>query len=146
MGQHAMPLSRRRAPQRRVEHYRRTGLEARVSEANPQQLINLLLEGACQRIALAQACLERGEIARKGKAIGSACAIIAHLNECLDHAAGGEIATRLSDLYDWLLRHLTEANANNDASALQDALEILGGIQSAWAAIGAEPGLRQSVV
>jgi len=133
MGMSTMsPFSRRS-----VEHYRKMGLQARVSEASPHQLIALLLDGACQRIALAQACLGQGETARKGKAIAGACAIIAHLNESLDHAAGGEIAARLSSLYDWLLRHLTQANADNDENALRESLDILEDIQSSWTAIGA---------
>jgi len=123
------------ASRRSIEHYRKTGLEAKVSEADPHQLISLLLEGACQRIALASACLEQGDIARKGTAIAGACAIIAHLNQTLDHTAGGEIAERLAALYDWLLGHLTQANANNDDTALHESLEILSGIQSAWNAI-----------
>jgi len=130
---------------RSIEFYRKTGLQAKVSEADPHQLIALLLDGACQRIALASACLGRGDIARKGAAISGACAIIAHLNQSLDHAAGGEIAERLSALYDFLLRHLTQANAMNDAGALEESLEILGGIQSAWNAIAplSRPGAQQ---
>jgi len=120
---------------RSIEYYRKTALQSRVSEATPHQLITLLLDGACQRIALAEACLEQGEIARKGKAVAGACAIIAHLNEILDHATGGEIAAHLSSLYDWLLRHLTQANAMNDADALRESLDVLGDIQSAWSAI-----------
>jgi len=135
MGMSAMHFSSRRS----IEHYRKTGLQAKVSEASPHQLITLLLDGACQRIALAEACIGQGDIARKGKAITGACAIIAHLNECLDHAAGGEIAAHLSSLYDWLLAHLTQANAANDVNALQEALEILEGIQTAWKAIGTTP-------
>jgi len=135
MGMAAMSPS----PRRSIEHYRRTGLQAKVSEASPHQLIALLLDGACQRIALAEACLGHGDIVRKGQAIAGACAIIAHLNESLDHAAGGEIAERLSSLYDWLVHHLTQANAANDAAALRESLDILGGIQSAWTAIAPSP-------
>jgi len=132
------------SPRRSALHYHKMGLQATVSEASPHQLISLLLEGACQRIALAQACLGQGETARKGKAIAGACAIIAHLNESLDHAAGGEIAARLSSLYDWLLRHLTQANVDNDANALRESLDILEGLQSTWAAIGATPHAMQT--
>jgi len=132
------------SPHRSALHYRKLGLQAKVSEASPHQLITLLLEGACQRIALAQACLGQGEIARKGKAIAGACAIIAHLNESLDHTAGGEIAARLSSLYEWLLRHLTQANVDNDADALRDSLDILEGLQSTWTAIGATPQAMQT--
>jgi len=129
------------SPRRCAQQYRTTGLQARVSEASPHQLISLLLEGACQRISVAQACLRQdtlntGDLARKGKAIAGACAIIAHLNQTLDHAAGGEIAARLSALYDWMIGHLTRANLDNDPAALQDSLDVLGRLQSAWAGIG----------
>jgi len=127
------------SPRRCAQHYRNTGLRAKVSEASPHQLTALLLEGACQRIELATASLERGDLARKGQAIAGACAIIAHLSQTLDHAAGGDIADNLSALYDWLLGHLTRANLDNDPAALQDALDVLGGIQSAWAAIASAP-------
>jgi len=132
------------SPRRCVQHYRDTGLQARVSEAGPHQLIALLLEGACQRIGVAQACLHQdplnaGDIARKGQAIAKACTIIAHLNQSLDHSAGGEIATHLSALYNWLLGHLTKANADNDPAALQDALDVLEQIRSAWAGIANTP-------
>jgi len=125
------------SPRHRAQHYRNTGLQARVSEASPHQLIAMLLDGAGQRIGLAAASLEQGDIARKGKAIAAACAIIAHLNASLDHAAGGEIAANLAALYDWLLQHLTRANADNDATALDEALTVIHDIQSAWRAIGA---------
>jgi len=127
------------SPRRCAQHYRNTGLRAKVSEASPHQLIALLLEGACQRIDLAAASLERGDLARKGQAIAGACAIIAHLGQSLDRSAGGDIADNLSALYDWLLGHLTRANMDNDPAALQDALDVLGGIQSAWVAIGGAP-------
>jgi len=132
------------SPRRCAQHYRTMGLQARVSEAGPHQLIALLLEGACQRIGVAQACLNQdrlgaGDIARKGRAIAGACAIIAHLQQSLDHGAGGDIADNLSAMYDWLLGHLTRANLDNDPAALQDALDVLSVIQSAWAAIASAP-------
>jgi len=130
------------SPRRCAQHYRTTGLRAKVSEASPHQLIALLLEGACQRIGVAQACLGQdapgaGDIARKGQAIAGACAIIAHLNQTLDRAAGGDIADNLSALYDWLLGHLTKANADNDPGALQGAHDVLSQIRSGWAGIAA---------
>jgi len=125
------------SPRHCARHYRDTGLRARVSEAGPHQLIALLLEGACQRIELATASLERGDLARKGQAIAGACAIIAHLGQTLDRAAGGDIADNLSSLYDWMLGHLTQANADNDSGALRDAHDVLSQIRSGWAGIAA---------
>lgn len=118
--------------------YRNTGLSSAVMEADPHRLVALLLAGACERLRLAEACVERGDLARKGKAIGEVCAIIGHLNGSLDHEAGGEIAGSLSSLYDYVQTRMIEANLHNDASALRESLELLGEIESAWNAIPAE--------
>lgn len=118
-----------------AQQYRQSQLEGAVMDADPHKLVALLLSGACERIRLAEACLERGDQSRKGKAIGEACAIVGHLSGSLDHEAGGEIASNLSALYDYVLRRLTEANLNNDALALRECLDLLGEIAAAWTAI-----------
>ncbi|GHH46367.1 flagellar protein FliS [[Pseudomonas] boreopolis] len=126
-------------PSRRyAEQYRNIEVSARVAEADPHMLIALLFEGASKRIRLAQACMIQRDHAAKGKAIGEACAIIGHLNGSLDHEAGGEIAANLSSLYDYLVVRLTEANLHNDTAALAEVLDLLGEVQSAWAAIPVE--------
>lgn len=119
----------------RADHYRQTQVESAVMEADPHRLVALLLNGACDRIRLAEACLEREDHARKGKAIGEACAIVGHLNGSLDHEAGGEIAGNLSALYDYVSRRLTEANLHNSSEALRESLALLSEVGSAWAAI-----------
>lgn len=121
-----------------ADQYRRMAVATSVAEADPHRLIALLLAGACERIRLAEACLQNGDQPRKGKAIGEACAIVGHLNGSLDHEAGGEIAGNLSSLYDYVMRRLTEANLNNDSSALQECLSLLLEIETAWNAI--QPG------
>ncbi len=125
------------SPQTYAAQYRNTGLSSTVMDADPHRLVSLLFAGACERIRLAEMCVARGEPARKGKAIGEACAILGHLNGSLDHEAGGEIASSLSALYDYIQARLTEANLNNDESALREALTLLGEIESAWNAIPA---------
>src|SRR5690606_18822243 len=106
-----------------------------VNDADPHKLVAMLLTGACERIRLAEACLERNDQARKGQAIGEARAIVGHLNGSLDHEAGGDIAGNLSALYDYVMQRLTDANLHNDGAALQEALQLLTEIDSAWNAI-----------
>ncbi|KRG62960.1 flagellar biosynthesis protein FliS [Stenotrophomonas humi] len=118
-----------------AEQYRHVGVSSAVAEADPHKLVALLLSGALDRLRLASASLERGDQARKGKAIGEVCAIVGHLNGSLDHQAGGEIAANLSALYDYVLQRLTDANLHNDHSALDEALQLLTEIDSAWNAI-----------
>ncbi|HYG05658.1 MAG TPA: flagellar export chaperone FliS [Stenotrophomonas sp.] len=121
-----------------AEQYRKVGVSTSVTDADPHKLVALLFAGACQRIRLAQACLAQGDQARKGKAIGEACAIVGHLNGSLDHEAGGEIAGNLSALYEYVIQRLTEANLHNDDAALVESLTLLGEIDSAWNAIPLE--------
>jgi len=121
-----------------AEQYRKVGVSTSVTDADPHKLVALLFAGACQRIRLAQACLAQGDHARKGKAIGEACAIVGHLNGSLDHEAGGEIAGNLSALYDYVMQRLTEANLHNDEGGLTESLALLGEIDSAWNAIPVE--------
>ena len=121
-----------------AEQYRKVGVSTSVTDADPHKLVALLFAGACQRIRLAQACLVQGDQARKGKAIGEACAIVGHLNGSLDHEAGGEIAGNLSALYEYVIQRLTEANLHNDEAGLVESLTLLGEIDSAWNAIPLE--------
>ncbi len=118
-----------------ADQYRKVGVQSAVTDADPHKLVALLLAGALERVRLSLALLERGDQARKGKAIGEVCAIIGHLNGSLDHEAGGEIAANLSSLYDYVMQRLTEANLHNDPAPLQECLELLGEIEGAWNAI-----------
>lgn len=121
-----------------AEQYRKVGVSTAVTDADPHKLVALLLSGACERIRLAEACLERNDQARKGKAIGEACAIVGHLNGSLDHEAGGDVAGNLSALYEYVLQRLTEANLHNDVTALQESAQLIGEIDAAWNAIPQE--------
>lgn len=121
-----------------AEQYRKVGVSSSATEADPHKLVAMLLGGACERVRRAEAALNQGDQARKGRAIGEACAIVGHLNGSIDHEAGGEIAGNLSSLYEYMLQRLTEANLHNDPVALQEVLGLLVEIESAWAAIPAD--------
>lgn len=118
-----------------ADFYRKTGVASAALGDDPHRLIGLMLDGACKRIRLARACIERQDIPGKGKAIADACAIVSHLNASLNHELGGDIASNLSALYDYSMRRLTEANLNNDQDALDEVSSLLDEIASAWNAI-----------
>lgn len=115
--------------------YRRTDVSSATLGGDPHRLVSLLLDAVCKRSRLARACIEHQDVAGKGKAISSACAIISHLNGTLDHQRGGEVAANLAALYDYCLRRLTEANLHNDLSALDEVVGLIETIASAWNAI-----------
>ena len=119
-----------------ANQYRQTSVASAVLDADPHRLIGLMLSGARERARLAVACLERGDLLRKGQAIADASAIIGGLNGSLNHEAGGEIADGLAALYDYAQRRLLEANAGNQTAPLQEVDALLADIETAWNSIG----------
>ena len=122
-----------------ASQYKSNGLGSKVLEATPHRLVAMMLEGASSRIRLALNSIEHGDRARKSKAIAVACEIIGHLDAALDRKAGGEVADNLSSLYSYVLLRLTDANLRNDPAMLQEALDVLARIESAWTAIAVAP-------
>ena len=112
--------------------YRSTAVETRVHEADPHRLIELMLEGAIQRLRTAAACTESGDVVRKARAASEAGAIVASPSGCLDFAQGGEIAQRLEALYDYAARRIVAANAGNDPAGFTEVAGLLEEVHGAW--------------
>jgi len=72
---------------------------------------------------------------RKGESISLAIAIIDGLKGSLDLEGGGEIATNLEALYDYMVHRLFHANINNDVQVLEEVRGLLRGIKEAWDSI-----------
>ena len=51
---------------------------------------------------------------------------------------GGEIASNLDALYDFMIRQISEANRDNLDAPIDDVIDILREIKSAWDQIPAE--------
>lgn len=112
--------------------YRSTAVETRVHDADPHQLIALMLEGAIQRLRMAEACIASGDLTRKAKAASEAGAIVDSLSGCLDFSQGGDIAARLEALYDYASRRIVAANAANDAEGFGEVAGLLDDVFAAW--------------
>ncbi len=118
-----------------LNKYTTASVQADVTYASPHRLIQMLLEGALEKVAMARGYMERGQVPAKGQHIGWAISIIDGLRASLDMNAGGEIAQNLYDLYDYMGRRLLHANLNNDPDALEEVIGLLRQIKSAWDAI-----------
>ena len=118
-----------------ARRYAAVGTEGRVTGADPHGLILLLFDGALERIELARAALAAGDVGRKAGAIAGAQRIVEGLLQSLDPAAGGELAQRLSELYQLVSRRLLHANVHDDAGALGDARRVLSELRAGWAGI-----------
>jgi flagellar secretion chaperone FliS len=120
-----------------LDHYRKMGAHSALADATPQQVVQVMLDAVLSRIAEAMGHLERGEVAAKGEKVGKALAIIEALTLGLDTAKGGEIATNLERLYDYMARTLLKAHAENRRDLLAEVGSLLREIKGGWDGISA---------
>jgi flagellar protein FliS len=119
-----------------MKQYQRVSVHSEVFEASPHRLIQMLMEGALERIAQARGATQREKFAEKGELIGKTISIIGGLREPLDHEVGGELSQNLDSLYEYMISRLLEANRGNDIAALDEVSSLLREVKSGWDAIG----------
>lgn len=122
---------------RQADAYAKVGVETSVLAGDPHKLILMLFDGALLSIATATTAMDTKDIPAKGQAISKAIEIIMNgLKASLDQDAGGELAQRLSALYDYMSERLLYANLHNSRSALDEVTGLLHSLREAWEGIG----------
>jgi len=117
---------------RAVNMYNDVGVRSGVEGANGHRLVQMLMQGALDRIAVAKGAIVNKNIESKGKSISSALAIIDTLRASLNLEKGGDIASNLYELYSYMERRLLEANIKSDLSMLEEVGGLLMQIKSGW--------------
>jgi len=131
----------------KVQQYTQYDVKTEVFEASPHRLVQMLIEGALDKVAIAKGYIERNDIAGKGQYISWAISIIDGLRTSIDKDAGGVIANNLDDLYEYMGRRLLQANIDNSTEILDEVGSLLREIKSAWDAIPNEvKGERAKIV
>jgi len=122
--------------QEALKQYRQLGLETQINNASPHRLIQLLMDGALERMNGAKAAIERGDAATKGVLIGKAMGIISGLRSSLDmNVEGTDLPENLDNLYDYMGRRLLEASTFNKIEVLTEVIDLLRTVKSGWDAI-----------
>ena len=119
--------------------YGAVAVHSGVESASPHRLVQMLMEGALQKMLTARLAIEQENIKLKGENISWAISILDGLRDGLDLKKGGDIAGNLDDLYEYMSRRLLEANLRNDLSALDEVINLLREIKAAWDAISEQP-------
>jgi flagellar protein FliS len=115
--------------------YGKVAAESEAAYANPHRLVQMLMEGALDKVATAKGCIERNDLEGKSRQITWAMSIIGGLRSSLDMDAGGAIAVNLDDLYDYMTRRLVDASTQNDGAALAEVIDLMLEIKGAWDAM-----------
>ena len=122
--------------QNRAAAYAKVSVETGVNTADPHKLILMLFDGAIMAATAAGVAMDNKQIPVKGEQISKTIEIIINgLKISLDLNAGGELAERLYALYDYMADRLLYANLHNNRAALDEVIELLSGLRTAWQGI-----------
>jgi flagellar protein FliS len=118
-----------------VAQYGKVAAESEAAYASPHRLVQMLMEGALDKVATAKGCIERGDLEEKSHQLTWAMSIVNGLRSSLDMEAGGPIAANLDDLYTYMTRRMIDASVKNDAGALAEVIDLMLEIKGAWDAM-----------
>jgi flagellar secretion chaperone FliS len=115
-----------------MKQYQQVSVHSGIMDASPHRLVQMLMEGALEKIAQAKGNMANRHIAKKGKNISTAITIIGGLQAALNKDSGGEIAENLNNLYDYMSQRLVVANSRNDESILDEVARLMAEIKMGW--------------
>ncbi|MGI8991043.1 MAG: flagellar export chaperone FliS [Bryobacteraceae bacterium] len=110
-------------------------LEQRILSADPVELIRILYQQGLTEVREARRHLEARDIEARSKSISKSFEILCELSRSLDMDRGGEIAERLSGLYDYMRGRLLDANFQQADEPLAEVLSLLSTLAEAWESV-----------
>lgn len=115
-----------------INAYKKGTLKQDVSTADPHRLTLMLMQGALDKMAYAKGCMERRDLEAKSEFITKSTAILVNLRDTLDLEVGGDVAQNLFSLYDYMIQRMVDANVKNDATIIQEVIDLFTPIKDAW--------------
>lgn len=103
-----------------------------ILTSNPKRLVMMCYEGAIDNLKIAKRKLIDHEYEAKSRAVQKAQDIIDELSHSLDFEKGGEIATNLDNLYNYMTRRLLRAEVHREVEPLEEVTGMLEELKGAW--------------
>ncbi|RUO43027.1 flagellar export chaperone FliS [Aliidiomarina taiwanensis] len=128
-----------------LKAYASVGVSNQVVTADPYRVIQMLLQGALDKMAYAKGAIERKDFAAKAENLTKSVAIVNALQDALDMDVKAEVTNNLFDLYSFIIDQLTDVSVDNDITKLEETMFVLRQIKEGWDAIpvsAREEGLR----
>jgi len=107
-------------------------IENEILQADPIRLVQLLYRGAIEALGKARVHIEEADISARSRQITKTSEIINELTLSIDREKGGDLATNLVELYDYMQRRLQDANFRQDTEPLTEVERLLATLLEAW--------------
>jgi len=98
----------------------------------PEQLIQMLYQGALKNITLAKQGIEENNVKKRGEHLGKTIAIITELYCSLDKEIEDESIQYLNQLYSNMLTELPKVSLTNDPKALDLTYSYIKRLNQIW--------------
>ncbi|GAB3477225.1 flagellar export chaperone FliS [Marinomonas epiphytica] len=115
-----------------IQAYQKDSIKSDLASADPHRVIQLLMQGALEKLALGKGCIDRSDWEGKADALTRAIEIINALRDALDRDANPELVDNLESLYDYMVSRINEASATKDTEILDQVIGLILQIKSAW--------------
>jgi flagellar protein FliS len=118
-----------------VNAYQSVGGRDQATTADPYQLIQMLMNGALQKLANAKGAMERKSYAEKSEHLTKALSIVNALQEGLDMSLNSDVGNNMYDLYDFVKRQIIAAMTQDSIEAVDNSLSVLRSLKEGWDSI-----------
>ena len=109
--------------------------ESEVLSASPSQLVVIVYEHLLVNLRRARLLVDPKDANARSDSLERARAALTELLVTLDHKQGGEIASRLSSIYAFMLGELSVLGVKPDASRLDAIIALASELHSAFAQV-----------
>lgn len=115
-----------------IQAYKKDSIKSDLASADPHRVIQLLMQGALERLALGKGCIERSDWEGKAAAFTRAIEIINALRDALDRDVNPELVDNLDGLYDYMIVRINEASVSKDCAVIDQVIALILQIKGAW--------------
>ncbi len=122
----------------KIDSYKKMQIET----ADPATLILMLFDRAIVLLDKAKNEIIEKQYEEKGYSLTKVNEIIAELSGTLDMEKGGEIATSLLRLYNFVMREIIDADTNLNTNAIDNARRIVSELRESWVRIKDNPNVE----
>ena len=106
--------------------------QTKIQTASGGDLVIMLYQGCIKFLRLAKKSMDEGNIHNTNEYLIRSQDIIMELLTTLDGEKGGEVATNLASLYEYMYRELIQANMKKDPERIDQVEGMLLELLEAW--------------